>query len=167
MKTIICFLFAGLSASILLFGISPAQAATSVICKKTADGALSIRSKRCRSGESRINNVFQISPSIAFAAIRGADGSVISSGGNGTTLVNCVRNGAGDYTVTFSGNFPANVSAEKLTVLATAQSDNYQVTNAAVESASSSSISIRIFAWRSDVASEIDASVFVQVLLGS
>lgn len=165
MKTILTLL-----ASVILFAPHSAKAAsggTMLLCKKSSTGAISIRGGRCKSGESKINNVFQIDPILGFARINGTDGAVVSSGGNGTTGVSAVRNSPGDYTITFTGNYPATISATKLSVLATAQADNFQVTNAGIESASGSSIVIRIFSWKSDVTSEVDAGVFVQVLLGS
>jgi hypothetical protein len=153
----------------LVISTSSAVAASStlLLCKKSSNGALAIRAGRCRSGETKINNIFQVDHTVGFANVNGADGVVTSSGGNGTTSVAAVRNGAGDYTVTFTGKYPAAITDTKLTVLSTARSDNFQVTNANIESASSTSIVVRVFSWKSDVTSEVDSSLFVQVLLGS
>ena len=144
-----------------------ASGGTMLLCKKTSTGAIKIRAGRCKSGETKINNIFEIDHTVGFASVNGADGAVISSGGNGTTSVSSVRNSAGDYTVTFTGNYPTSISTTNLTVLSTARADNFQVTNAAIEVATSTSIVVRIFSWKSDVTSEVDTSVFVQVLLGS
>jgi len=105
---------------------------------------------------------------VGFARINTSAGasSVSTFGGAGTTGASVVRSAAGIYTVTFTGTYPSTTDATKLVVLSTAESNNFQVTNNAVQSASPTSISLSVFTWTSNALVEVDDSFFLEVLLG-
>ncbi len=105
---------------------------------------------------------------VGFARINTSAGasSVSTFGGAGTTGASVVRSAAGFYTVTFTGTYPSTTDATKLVVLSTAESNNFQVSNNAVLSASPTSISLNVFTWTSNALVEVDDSFFLEVLLG-
>jgi len=86
----------------------------------------------------------QAATPIAFAKISGA--SVAAFGGLGTTAVATTGTGF-SYSVTFTGTYPAAISAAKIVVQATAESANSGVANAIVNSATTTSISVSVYVW--------------------
>jgi hypothetical protein len=104
--------------------------------------------------------------SIAFARIDGATGDVTAVGGVGTKSAVGVRNSTGDYVITFTGRYPKTISAEKVVVQATAESFNFGVANAVVQSVSATQITVEEFTWDSPVATEADNNCFLTLFLG-
>lgn len=109
---------------------------------------------------------------IGFVSVE-ADGTVNNFGGNGTDSVSVIRTSAGVYNATFTGTFTglaetdSTENRELLTLLATAHSNDFEVSNAFVTSASSTEIIVRFFTWRSDVDITADgAGAFLSVLIG-
>lgn len=89
---------------------------------------------------------------IGFASVAGsaATASVRSFGGNGTTSVAVVRNATGDFTVTFTGNYPELASTDSITVLVTmSDTDTFDTASASMDqgSASATQIVVRVFVW--------------------
>ena len=110
---------------------------------------------------------------LAFASLVTQTGgspstSIASFGGSGTTGASVVRNGVGDYTVTFSGSYPSSISAAKLVTEANAHG-NLQAASSAVLSASTASIAVELFTFTlaSDAgAVDVDDSCSLVVALG-
>jgi hypothetical protein len=72
--------------------------------------------------------------------------SVGTFGGSGTTSADVVRNAAGDYTVTFTGSYPAAITPSALATLASAQG-NLQQASGVVLTATTTSISVEVFTF--------------------
>jgi hypothetical protein len=87
-------------------------------------------------------------------------------GGVGTKSAAAVRNAAGDYLITFTGHYPKTATADKVVVNATAESSNFGVANAIVQSVSPTQITVEEFTWDSPVATEVDNNCFVTLFLG-
>ena len=86
----------------------------------------------------------QAAAPIAYAKISGA--SVAAFGGLGTTAVTTTGTGF-SYTITFTGTYPAAITAAKMVVQATAESANSGVANAIVNSATTTSISVSVYVF--------------------
>ena len=86
----------------------------------------------------------QAAAPIAYANISGA--SVAAFGGLGTTAVTTTGTGFA-YNITFTGTYPAAITAAKMVVQATAESANSGVANAIVNSATTTSISVSVFVF--------------------
>jgi len=79
-----------------------------------------------------------------------------------------VRNAAGDYTVTFTGSYPATITPGKLVAVANAKG-NLQEASAVILTATTASISVEIFtfAYQADAGNvDVDDSCAVAVDLG-
>ena len=86
----------------------------------------------------------QAAAPIAYAKISGA--SVAAFGGLGTTAVTTTGTGFA-YNITFTGTYPAAITAAKIVVQATAESANSGVANAIVNSATTTSISVSVYVF--------------------
>ncbi len=86
----------------------------------------------------------QAAAPIAYAKISGA--SVAAFGGLGTTAVTTTGTGFA-YNITFTGTYPAAITAAKMVVQATAESANSGVANAIVNSATTTSISVSVYVF--------------------
>lgn len=107
----------------------------------------------------------QAAAPIGFARVAGT--AITGFGGFGTTSVTTTGTGY-PYTITFTGSYPATIAATKVVVTATAESANSGVVNASVSSASTTSIVVSVFVWKSDVTTGGLASnpIFVALHLG-
>src|SRR5262249_2421656 len=81
---------------------------------------------------------------IAFAHFGGT--AISAFGGLGTTSATLSGAGA-PYFVTFTGSYPAGITASKLVVQATAESGNSMLANSACSSASTTGISCAVWIW--------------------
>jgi hypothetical protein len=86
----------------------------------------------------------QAAAPIAYAKITGA--TVAAFGGVGTTAVATTGTGF-PYNITFTGTYPAAISAAKIVVQATAESAQTGVANAIVNAATTTSISVAVYVW--------------------
>jgi len=99
---------------------------------------------------------------LAFAHVQISDDTILGFGGAGTTGVT-----SSGTQVTFTGNYPAGITADKLVVLMTAQSGAYAVGNAAINSATPTEIVVYVGTWTSSDLSNYNAnSRYVAVMLG-
>ena len=80
-------------------------------------------------------------PLYEFASIQAQVGpTVLNFGGAGTVSVGVVRNGAGDYVVTFTGSYPGVSSRSDVTVLVSIQdTNNYDIATGNMDAGSASS----------------------------
>ncbi len=114
------------------------------------------------------------SPVIASAALNQGGPGVDSFGGNGTTAAAldfatgaCVfASPPGSLCVTFTGSYPSGVATTNLTVLSSAGSGNYGVTNNQVIAVSDTSITVEVFSWKSDDLTNTGEPLRVAVLYG-
>ena len=104
--------------------------------------------------------------SIAFARIDGPTGNVTAVGGVGTKSAVGVRNNPGDYSITFTGHYPKTLTADKVVVNVSAESANFGVANAVVQSVSATQITVEEFTWDSPAATEVDNNCFLTLYLG-
>jgi hypothetical protein len=104
--------------------------------------------------------------SIAFARIDGASGNVTATGGVGTKSAAGVRNSAGDYTITFTGHYPKTITVDQVVVNASAESLQFGVANAVVQSVSPTQIQVEEFTWSSPTETEVDNTCFLTLFLG-
>jgi hypothetical protein len=103
--------------------------------------------------------------SIAYAKLSDATGTVMAFGGKGTTQA--VASGGGGYwSVTFTGKFPADVTAERLILQSSCESGNYGVANSYVASATPTEIEVVVFCWKSNTLSYDADDGFVNVFFG-
>ena len=72
--------------------------------------------------------------------------------------------------MTFTGNYPASITAGKVVVIATAESSDWGVANAVVNSASTTQISVSVYTWKSnDVATTGNRNtngIYLTLMLG-
>ena len=97
----------------------------------------------------------------------GASASVAAFGGSSTTATAVVRNGAGDYTVTFTGSYPSSITTAQVVPVVTA-SGNFREASAAVLSATPASIAVAVFTFAvaPDAGpADVDDDFSVEVLL--
>jgi len=114
------------------------------------------------------------SPVIAYAVLNQGGPGVDSFGGNGTTAAALdFTTGAcffasppGSLCVTFTGSYPSGVAATNLTVLSSSGSGNFGVTNNQVVAVSDTSITVEVFAWKSDDLTNTGQPMRVAVLYG-
>lgn len=101
-----------ISASIL--APSTAWAIASYICKNPTTGAITIRVSKCKSGETKIQNISALTGATGASGTNGTNGS---NGTNGTNGVNGAdgRNGASGFSL-INGGLSASVSANALTI---------------------------------------------------
>jgi hypothetical protein len=166
------FGMAALMAASLLAG-GTARAASINACAKLSNGKLrkltvdTAPPPSCNvNTEAPVSVGADTSPVVAFARVDLASNAATSFGGNGTSNVNVQDGGVGLAQVTFTGTYAATLDASKLTVLTTAQSNNYDVTNAVVALADSTQIIVLVYDWYSNVGAggEDDNTVFVALL---
>ncbi len=114
------------------------------------------------------------SPVIAYAVLNQGGPGVDSFGGNGTTgaALDFATGGClfasppGSLCVTFTGSYPTGPATTNLTVLSSAGSGNYGVTNTQVIVVSDTSITVEVFSWKSDDLTNTGESLRVAVLYG-
>ena len=85
---------------------------------------------------------------VAFANVNGtgAQPSIRSFGGQGTTAASVLACGTGCFDVTFTGSYPGATSKDKIASFATADTDNYDVASTSLNASpvpTTSSITIR------------------------
>jgi len=105
---------------------------------------------------------------VTSAGGAGVSTTVGAFGGSGTTGAAVVRNGRGDYTVTFTGAYPSSITPGALVAVANAQG-NLQEASAVVLNASATSIAVEVFtfAYQPDAGNvDVDDSCAVAVDLG-
>ncbi len=102
---------------------------------------------------------------IAFARVDNAGATVTSFGGSGTTGANVDVSSSGDVQMHFTGNYPAGITTDKLTVLTSCEEPNFAVSDSSVSSASVTEIHIEIFCWKSSNLSYVSNDQFVAVLM--
>ena len=86
----------------------------------------------------------------AYAAVDTSTGTVLAFGGKRATGASTGVCGGGICFVTFTGNFPTDITASKVIVNTTAQSSVFDVTNAIVTAATPTSITVSVSDWKSD-----------------
>jgi hypothetical protein len=105
-----------------------------------------------------------------FASVRGDPlvPAVLNFGGAGTATVGILRNGAGDYTVTFTGTYPGVASIQDLVVFASVQdADTFDVASAdtSTGTANTTTIVFDVFIWSNNPAPTlVDRDCTVTVL---
>jgi hypothetical protein len=104
----------------ICFSYQPANAQT-VICSKNSNGAVTLRSKRCSRGETRIRNISQLKGETGAAGANGANGT------NGTNGTNGVDGGIKVW---------GDGSAGALTLSTGFSGDNTQFTDVTIEAGS-------------------------------
>jgi plastocyanin len=103
---------------------------------------------------------------IAFASIA-ANGTLTSQGGLSATSAAIVRNGAGDYTVTFGGKFVKGTTATQLVLNSTAATAGgvFSSSSAVILNASTTQIAVEVFTWDNSLR-QADSNCFVAVYQG-
>jgi hypothetical protein len=107
---------------------------------------------------------------IGFAHFNGANGTIASFGGAGTTGVTPdPYYGYGfPWLLTFTGKYPAGLTAARLTLLATPEVAGYSALDASVISVSSTAIAVEVYVWQSSsLAAETSAGFNVALLLAN
>jgi hypothetical protein len=113
--------------------------------------------------------------SVAGAAKKGAavgyaridvSGAVVAFGGKGTTNVASIADGFGTQTVTFTGKYPDDLTADKVIVTTTAQALNYGVSNAFVNIADATTIVVFVYDWTSTDTNQTGSSINVVLHIG-
>ncbi len=102
--------------------------------------------------------------SIAYAKLSVATGSVVAFGGKGTAQAS--SSGGGFWTVTFTGKYPEDITADHLILQSSCQSFDYGVANSYVQSASPTEIVVGIYCWKSDTLLPDGGDAFVNVFFG-
>ena len=103
---------------------------------------------------------------IAFAHVT-AGGGIAAFGGKGTSSATVINHpAAGVYDVSFSGKYPNSITPASLILSATAQSFDFDVSNAIVVSASPSKIVVKVRDFTSSADTEEDNDVFLVVFFG-
>lgn len=106
---------------------------------------------------------------IAFAAIS-SNGTLTSEGGLTAKSASAVRNGVGDYTVTFTGKFIKGTTANQLvlssTAAGTSPSPSFSASSAVVLNASTTQIAVEVFSWDSTLR-QADGDCFIAVFQGT
>jgi plastocyanin len=103
---------------------------------------------------------------IAFASVA-ANGTLTSEGGLSATSASVLRNGPGDYTVTFGGKFVKGTVATQLVLSSTAATSGgvFSSSSAVVLNASTTQITVEVFTWDSSLHAG-DSNCFVAVYQG-
>ncbi len=121
---------------------------------KLAKNIKRLQASECPTGFT--NLPVQDSRLVAFARLNGS-GAVQNFGGASISGVSATVENTGDasYVVTFFGNFQGlteddAINRSLFTINSTAVADNYGVTNANIESVSSTELAVRVFLWKSD-----------------
>lgn len=86
--------------------------------------------------------------------------TIATKGGAETTEVAVVRNGAGDYTLTFTGTYDADIADDLIQIFATAEA-NLTSAAATVESANATTLVIHVYTWVSGAAVNSDADLSI------
>lgn len=109
----------------------------------------------------------QAAAPIGFARVSGA--TVTGFGGFGTTAVTVTGTGF-PYTITFTGNYPSTITTAKIVVSGMAESSNSGVVNAIVNSATTTTISLSLYVWKSSDTTSLTGlasnPIFVTLNLG-
>ncbi|WKZ56733.1 MAG: hypothetical protein QY326_08365 [Bdellovibrionota bacterium] len=173
--------------SVLLFGILASSASADVLCAKkkvkVVGGRVNLANNltieadgSCPTSHSLIKDFGTINdPQVAaFARINQA-AEVLSFGGTGVTAVSSTQSIA-TYTqwdVTFTGNFEGLSDTDsadnqnRFTVLTTAASNSFGVTNAFITAATATEVTVRVFIWKSDdLSNGYQSGIFVALLQG-
>jgi hypothetical protein len=103
---------------------------------------------------------------IATARIDGFTPSIVTFGGSKTKAATVAKLGAGDYQVTFTGNYPKGINANSLILNSTAESSIFAVSNAVVDSASSATLVIEVSTFDPFLEDDEDNNCFVAVYFG-
>ncbi len=102
---------------------------------------------------------------IAFARVDNLGGTVTSFGGSGTTGASVDASSKGETQVHFTGNYPAGITANKLTVLTSCEEPSFAVSDNRVSGATATDIQVEIFCWTSNNQSYVSNDQFVAVLM--
>src|SRR5262245_26204285 len=102
----------------------------------------------------------------AYAAIDNFNCTIVAFGGKRATGASASACAAGSGTVTFTGNFPTDITASKVIVNTTAQSSSFDVTNAIVMSATPTTIVVDVSDWESDNLTALFNIDWVTVFVG-
>lgn len=135
-----------------------------------------VSTNRCPRNYRLVKDLAEISDPqlIGFARADGS-GTMLSFGGNGTTgvTVQQINDGGTNYRFTFSGVFSALTATDtpgnqnRISILTSAETKDYGVTNAYVNSASASQIVVTVYIWKSsDLTADFQNGVYVALLLG-
>lgn len=126
---------------------------------KLSSGIKTVSTAACPSGYALVKDLSDVHDKnvLAFGRIA-EDGSVTNFGGSGVTAVSASPLNTGDtfFEVTLTGSFSGLTETDsasnraKLSVLSNAYSFDYGVTNASITSATSTSIVLDIFIFRSN-----------------
>ncbi len=104
---------------------------------------------------------------VAFAKVDLSDGSLKTFGGKGTKSASVTStNSPNSVEVTFVGNYSKTITADKVVINATCESDDYGVANAYVSGVSPTNISIVVYGWVSDTEVANGEKVFFSVFVG-
>jgi ABC-type proline/glycine betaine transport system substrate-binding protein len=104
---------------------------------------------------------------VAFAKVDLSDGTLKTFGGKGTKSASITDNNSPySVEVTFVGKYSKTITADKVVINATCESDDYGVANAYVSSVSPTNISITVYGWVSDTREYNGERVFFSVFVG-
>lgn len=173
--------------SVLLFGILASSASADVLCAKkkvkvvggriNLANSLTIESDgTCPTTHNLIKDFDTVrDPQLAAFARVNQDAQVLSYGGASVTGVSSTQSLA-TYTqwdVTFTGNFEGLSDTDsadnqsRFTVLTTAASNSFGVTNAFITAATATEVTVRVFIWKSDdLSNGYQSGIFVALLQG-
>ena len=150
----------GMSALVAaaLLAAGPADAATINACAKLSNGKLrkltvgTAPAPSCNvNTEAPVSVGADTSPLIAYARIDMSSVAIDSFGGNGTTGASIIGAATGVVQLQFTGTYAAGLDASKITLLASAQSFNYDVSNARIDFADAGNVYVTIFDWFSNI----------------
>lgn len=105
---------------------------------------------------------------MAFAKVDLTSGDLLNFGGKGTktAVIADDFNKPRALTVKFTGKYPKELVPGQLTVLASAESSDFGVANALVNSAGPTEIMVSVFGWRSYDQAFTGDIVFFAVFIG-
>lgn len=107
---------------------------------------------------------------VAFANVNGtgAQPSIRSFGGHGTTGASVLACGTGCFDVTFTGSFPGATSKDKLATFATVDTDNYDIASTSLNTSpvpTTSSITIRCWTYTAVGPAVVNRDFAVEILI--
>ncbi len=102
----------------------------------------------------------------AYAAVNTSTATVLAFGGKRATGASVAFCGGGFCQVTFTGNFPTDITTSKVLLNTTAQTSAFDVTNAIVGSATPTTIVVDVDDWNSSTLASQDDVIWVTVFVG-
>ena len=104
---------------------------------------------------------------VGFAKANLASGTVLASGGKGTTSVSVESFGPGAILLRFTGTYPTDIAADDVVVQSSSESGEYGVTNVQVSSVSPTQIEVAVYNFKSSTEGDLSDSVFVSLRIGA